>query len=112
MYREALSLDKEMAQAYMESPDFEEEPKDPRPRMSDDSATVVMLRDIANQIRALRSDTITVAGGKAGKMDYLKPPKTAMESAAYERRRRDHLSLAARLLPHKREQLLGEISGD
>lgn len=102
----------ETAEAYMNSPEYDDKPPDPRPEMSEDSATVVMLRDIANQLRLLNSSTVGAAGGNPGKIDWLKPPRTAMEMADQRRKRRDHLGLAARLLPHKRAEIEAELSSD
>lgn len=93
----------------MASPDFDDRKVDSRPDMAVDSAEVVMLRDIANQLRLLNHHTVSAHGGNAGKIDWLKGPQTAMEIAEVRIKRRNHLSLAARLLPHKREQLEAQI---
>ena len=109
-YREAMSLDLELAQAYMDSPDFDDSPQDSRPAMSDDSQLVVLMRDVANQLRLLRSEQISVAGGNPGKVHFLQGPRTAMEIAEWQRKQRNHLSLVGRLLPHKSTEVAEKMA--
>jgi hypothetical protein len=98
-----------MAEAFMQLPEADEEP-DFRPAMSEDGTVAVALRDIGNQLRLLRSESIAVArNGAAPKIPMLEGPKTILEKAAFTRRQRDHYALTARLLPHKAAEMQAKI---
>lgn len=103
-----MSLDKEMAQAFMQSTDSDEEP-DNRPLMSTDSQISMGLRDIGNQVRLMRMEYISSKGGNPSAIRMLEGPKTVIEEAAFTRRQLDHYKLTARLLPHKADEMQAKI---
>lgn len=94
----------------MQQMDEEGESPIPRPAMSEWSPEMERLTSIDNQLRMLRMEQIGTATGKTPKIEMLSGPKTAAEGMEFKHRKKTHYSLAARLLPHKREELLAKAN--
>lgn len=110
-YKSALALDEDYQAMLVEYYD-ERGIEAPAwtPPLETYTAEVEMLRDVVNELRTLVTVTLQVAGGKPGKPQLVPPPETAAKRVAYKSRERKHKQLAARLLPHKRAQLLEELA--
>lgn len=109
-YKTALALDEDYQRLVLE---YEEKhgvgsSKAWTPPLHTYTAEVEMLRDVVNELRSL---VHVMAQGK-GQPQYIPPPETAAKRVAWKSRERKHKQLAARLLPHKRAQLLEELDAD
>lgn len=101
------------SQEWADQLETEESGEERRPLINEFSPEVEAIRSLENQIRVMRSEAVSIASGKAGpEVQFLKGPQTVIDdlvaSAKYKKRAREHYSLAARLLPHRREELLAK----
>jgi hypothetical protein len=111
-YKSALALDEDYQQMLMEYEEQHGAGSTPEwaPPLTTYTAEVEMLRDVVNELRTLVHVQLAAGGGKPGKPQYVPPPTTAAKRVAWKQRERKHKALAARLLPHKRAQLLEELA--
>lgn len=109
-YHTALALDEDYQRMIVE---YEEKhgtgsAKKWAPPLQTYSAEVEMLRDAVNELKTL----VHLTAQAKGQPQYIPPPETAAKRVAWKSRERKHKQLAARLLPHKRAQLLEELDAE
>lgn len=100
-YNEAVSLDKEAAEAYMQklSEDEAEIPTESRPMMSDFTLEAEMMLDVVNELKVLNNTQVARGGGHPGKPKFLRGPATAFEEIKFKMRENEHAELVAKFLP-------------
>ncbi len=113
-YKAALALDEDYQRMLMEWEEKHGTGSSPEwtPPLTTYTAETEMLRDVVNELRTLVTVTLQASGGKPGKPQLVPPPATAAKRVAWKSRERKHKQLAARLLPHKRAQLLEELDAE
>ncbi len=100
-FHQALSEDPEVAEqlARMKAEGDDEEYRPPQALYG---PVEDLLTDVANQLRALRAEAISIQGGKPNQPKFRPGPRTALAAAEARVRAEEHAKLTARLLPGRR----------
>jgi hypothetical protein len=102
-YRQALMNDEEAAEQYLR--EFERDPEavgsadDGRPPMAEFTLEAELLLDLVNEVKALRSEAISMETGKSPKMRFRKGPMTAIERVRLRLDQEQHNDLVSILAP-------------
>ena len=92
-YMAAILSDPEIAEQIVNSPDYVKANQDTSPSLIGYSATNYQLADVIDGLKALQATQVATQGGKATPPKPTPRPKTAIEKAKDERRKRDQKSL-------------------